>query len=73
MRNSVLVVSVLLITACAMQPDLAVNTIDGAENDAIKGQIGDVDFLLTDDPFNVYRPSVGYLLLISLYFPLLLL
>jgi hypothetical protein len=63
-----------LLTACInMQPTAPVSP-DGPEasiqGQPLTGQSGDVEFSVSDDVFNVERPSLVHLLLVAVYLPL---
>jgi hypothetical protein len=70
MRTGVLMISVCLIAACAMQPDIGANANNAGASLPLQGTSGDVDFSLSEEVLKVERSSVPYFFLMVIHFPI---
>jgi hypothetical protein len=63
-----------LLTACVntqfMAPASPESPEAGIQGQPLTGQSGDVEFSVSDEVFNVERPSLVHLLLVAIYLPL---
>jgi hypothetical protein len=73
MRSVVIIISVYMIAACSIPPDVNASAIDGASQFPLKGNSGNISFALSEEVFIVERAPVSQFLLAVLFFPFLLL